>query len=424
VELPADWRSGDQPGMLKGANGYFHAGDLPEMGFYTRAFQVCMRLVQTLGEPAAPLLLPFFNKIDSCQVVPIPYNSPLWARVVIKAPGMPPEKRYFYFETDAAHMTEITGSFKLLLPTSPEDFYAFPSGPLRPADQLFWNTPRQPAAGMPLIETRLAVPAGDSPAKNDQFVRYVPQELWIWRSFPNPALKTDPLVEANKVLARFGFELRQAQTQEAGLYELYQDGNRIRERVTSWKAPILSSSGRNFALSLNSPNGHELLRRGGLEQWEKMGPTGEFHFLGEELLAPYWNSGYSSIDLRKENQLIYRFVTLFGADFGLEGFQVWQNHWLLEVRGFLIQDGAILNNALGYEEIFGWRLLNGRPFYFFRKGPRVGISYDGQVQPVYYDDVAHYLCCGLAVNNPHSTAAMLQFYALREGVWYSVQMGN
>ena len=372
-------------------------------------------------------MLPFSGEIDSCQVVPIPYQNPRWARAVIKAPSLTPEKRYFYFESDGAHMAGIAATFKMLLPTSLDDIIAFPSGPLRPADEAFWNTPRVPAAGLPLTETRLEVPAGESPAKNDQFPGYVPRELWLRRWGPKPTATSDPLVEANQVLARFGFELRQTSTQEAGQYDLYQNGKRIREQIYTWQAPTLSASGRDFALPFFSTSVQEVLRRGGPEQWTKElgGPERDYRFLGEDLMAPFWNWNlYASIDVLKENQLLYRFGTFYGADSGLETFQIWQEHWLLEVRGFLIQDGVILNDQLGYEEIFDWQLFNGKPFYFFRKGPRVGISYDGQVQPVYYDDVAHYLCCGTAGENPYNNGTMLSFFAQRDGVWYFVQMGK
>jgi hypothetical protein len=65
----------------------------------------------------------------------------------------------------------------------------------------------------------------------------------------------------------------------------------------------------------------------------------------------------------------------------VKGLWSWDGeHWLLEVDGFLIQDGEVLNERLGYEDIFGWQLLNEKPFYYFRKGPRVGISYDESVR--------------------------------------------
>jgi hypothetical protein len=425
VALPSDWRPGSQLGTASGPDGYFKAGDLPEMAFYSRAYQVCMRIAQTLGEPATVRLLPYFDKVDSCEIVPAQTGQPTWARAVIKAPNQPPEKRYFSIETDAGHGAAIINSVQMLLPTSKDDFIAYPSGPLRPADQAFWNTPRQLASGLTLTETRLEARTGDSPAKNDQFAAYVPYELWMTGWGPKPTATPDPLLAANQVLSRFGFELRPESPAGREPYGLYQNGKRIREQVDFSDAPMLSASGQDFALFISTPNGHEVLRRGGLEQWEKFyGPEVGYRFLGESLLSPFWNSQASILEVRQENQAIYQFATVYGVSSGLESFQTWQNHWLMEVRAFVIQDGVILNDTLGYEEMYGWQLFNGKPFYFFRKGPRVGISYDGQVQPVYYDEVAHYLCCSFAGDNPYSNGALIHFFALREGAWYYVQMGR
>ncbi len=76
-----------------------------------------------------------------------------------------------------------------------------------------------------------------------------------------------------------------------------------------------------------------------------------------------------------------------GAIGNVENFQCWQDHWVIDLRGFLIQDGQILNQVYDYEEIFGWHLVKGEPFFFFRKGPRFGVRYDDQVLPVYYEDI-------------------------------------
>jgi len=59
----------------------------------------------------------------------------------------------------------------------------------------------------------------------------------------------------------------------------------------------------------------------------------------------------------------------------------------MEMDGQVEVDGRSLNQELGYDEIFGWRLLEGKPFYFLRKDNRIGISYDGQAFPYQYDEV-------------------------------------
>jgi len=73
--------------------------------------------------------------------------------------------------------------------------------------------------------------------------------------------------------------------------------------------------------------------------------------------------------------------------------------------------------------MFDWRLLDEKPFYFFRKGPRLGISYDGIILPVWFDDVYYYGCCGYAALNPYSTQYMVGFFALRDNFWRQVELG-
>ena len=83
----------------------------------------------------------------------------------------------------------------------------------------------------------------------------------------------------------------------------------------------------------------------------------------------------------------------------------------------------LLNESGGYDELFGWRLLNGQPFFFFRRGEWVGISYAGQVLPLAYEDVYHGGCCGYGLYNPWGNEQWVGFFALREGQWYHVMVG-
>ena len=102
----------------------------------------------------------------------------------------------------------------------------------------------------------------------------------------------------------------------------------------------------------------------------------------------------------------------------------WEGQWVLEVLpGQVIVAGESLNARLGYDEIFEWRLLAGRPFFFFSSADGVGLSYDGQVLPYRYDEVPHYLCCEPALANPGHNESMVWFHGLRDGVWYYVELG-
>ena len=102
----------------------------------------------------------------------------------------------------------------------------------------------------------------------------------------------------------------------------------------------------------------------------------------------------------------------------------WEGQWVLEVLpGKVLVEGESLNERLGYAEIFEWRLLAGRPFFFFSSQDGVGLSYDGQVLPYRYDEVPHYLCCEPALANPGHNESMVWFHGLRDGVWYYVEAG-
>src|SRR5512133_1863486 len=79
--------------------------------------------------------------------------------------------------------------------------------------------------------------------------------------------------------------------------------------------------------------------------------------------------------------------------------------------------------APGEDEVFGWRLIKGEPFYFFRRSDTTGVSYSGQILPHKYDDVIHYRCCEPAAFNVQGNEDMVWFHALRGGTYYYVEMG-
>ena len=97
---------------------------------------------------------------------------------------------------------------------------------------------------------------------------------------------------------------------------------------------------------------------------------------------------------------------------------------MLEVDGTVLIDGLNLNEENGYDEVFGWRLIDGDPFYFFRKGKTIGVSYAGQTLPYSYDEVIHYQCCEPAAFNVGGNDTMVWFHALRGETYYYVEMGR
>ncbi len=115
----------------------------------------------------------------------------------------------------------------------------------------------------------------------------------------------------------------------------------------------------------------------------------------------------------------------------LRGLWVYDGHWVLETVditldraiGQLTRDGELLNASLGYSDVFGFQLMHGQPFYFFRRDAGLGFSYDGHEVLAAYDEIPHYGCCSEAQVNAHQAQDMVAFFARRNQTWYYVEVG-
>ena len=141
----------------------------------------------------------------------------------------------------------------------------------------------------------------------------------------------------------------------------------------------------------------------------------------DELLWLKVNEDWNRVQVRKSNQdVVYSFSVYTEPLYSTTKFTTWNKHWIWAARDFLIQDGEILNEKLGFQEIFNWRLIENKPAFLFRKDGRLGFSYDGKIIPLEYQNIARYMCCGYAINNPSIGDDSAHFFAEREGVWYYV----
>ncbi len=187
----------------------------------------------------------------------------------------------------------------------------------------------------------------------------------------------------------------------------------------------VNESGDDFALLLEDLKGDHLLRRAGLEDWG----ASVNHFAppvlaGDDLVTVDRAPTSERYSVRRAGKTVYTFNEQGPhVDIPVKGLWSWNGHWVLEVDGQVMVDGKSLNQELGYDEIFNWRLLQGQPFYFFKKGNRIGVSYAGQALPQQYEEVIHYRCCEPAAFNPGNNEWMVWFHALRDGTWHYVEMG-
>lgn len=162
----------------------------------------------------------------------------------------------------------------------------------------------------------------------------------------------------------------------------------------------------------------------------------------ETYTATHTQSAKGVVDILLGDKKIYTIQVGDGGPIhSLRGLWTYNQHWILEVAtittiynemtnesvsvatGQIIEDGELLNKRYSCQEMFGFQLMGGKPFYFFKTGDKISISYDGQVTSLEYDFVPHYNCCSGAELNPRSTRNMVSFFAQRNGTWYYVEIG-
>ena len=435
LTLPAGWQPDEEQGLFRSPGGVLRVGYMPEMAFMNSANRVCERLANTPVGPARKIDLSPLPSADACTLTPLPEMSTDRVTLVVANPAGEPEQRYIFLESDQANLTEISASLELLNTPAVQEAFPYPTGAMRPHDDVFWTgTVNQPDE-LTLEEHAVVEASLDSPT-HFEFLERIPSDVFEKRAEWREGSTERRLMSNNALLEPFGYSLEGVQGGEVELYALYHGGERLQgERLQEelvqdeismfWPASV-SASGEDFALVVEIlNNGYRLVRQERIEEWDISAslfipPV----FFGDELLHVVWDYERGQVQVMQGEEQVYAFAALFLVDMPVKGLWSWEGHWLLEVDGFLIQDGVILNEGLVYEEIFGWQLLNGKPFYYFRKGPRVGVSYDGSRLPVYYDEVIHYRCCEPAMFNNGGNEDIAWFYGLRDGTWYYVEIGR
>ena len=139
------------------------------------------------------------------------------------------------------------------------------------------------------------------------------------------------------------------------------------------------------------------------------------------------------VTLERNGKEIYRIETGMASPVtALRGLWTYDGHWELEtayvsrdaVAGRLTRDGVVLNDALGYSDVFNFQLLGGRPFYFFVRRGKVGYSFDGREAMLAFDEIPHYGCCSAAELNPLQALDMVAFFARKGSTWYYIEIGS
>ena len=170
---------------------------------------------------------------------------------------------------------------------------------------------------------------------------------------------------------------------------------------------------------------------------ERGGPLMASRGPGQKLTAALLTSPDNPPD--QVVQLLEGENTIFSVEAGLpspalplQSLWTFDDHWVLEIlfaeeeiwQGRIYQDGDLLNETQAYQEAFGFQLLSGKPFYFYRNSAGLGYAYSGIETALPYDEILHYGCCSAASLNPIHAENMVAFYALAGADWFYVELGD
>lgn len=427
VYIPADWQEGETPGFYSGPDGFVEIRCLPELGFMEGIFGVYAWLANIVEQPENTNI----SLAGSMETTTETGEKIL--QVVFKNPAAEYEQRFVLIKAYEAHIGRIEGSFRWLRPEGQPTALDFHQMAPRPEDVSFWDSAGLLPQGLTMHEFEVV---GDP--QTDRYLYFkrahIPLEARIVEDELRErydSSRTEGPGDA-EILAAFGYEL--SEDPETNREHLYRDGKLILENVRSVDGVTVfpAASGESLVFVVDAVSGDD-------ESREHLSYIVKDHTIIEReyrYYDPYWfpplmKDGellwvrFSGTHVRVENirgEIVFDFSTVVGSSIPLRFFKSWGNHWLLGVDNFIIQDGEILNEKYGYEAAFNWTVVNGKPLYFFRKGNRMGVSYDGEILPLYYHAIPYGYCCGLTVNNPQVWGDSVRFFGQRDGVWHIVMM--
>ena len=241
----------------------------------------------------------------------------------------------------------------------------------------------------------------------------------------------DNINETNRKIARFGYWIDRESTPGLGMsrYKLLHGNNIIVSNIKDVGDASVNERGDDFVLLLRvdyENTQYLIVHNNRIEriedQWSYANPP---FFWGNRLLTFSTDSTSSGslISVKEDGNTI--FTTPYNNNYccTIESFRSYNGHWILGVQNRYYIDGKSVNTKLGYDEIFYWHLLRGRPFFYFMKDGHYGLSYDGQELPYKYDAIAHHMCCDPGMYNARYNGNMVWFHALRDGITYYVELG-
>ncbi len=238
------------------------------------------------------------------------------------------------------------------------------------------------------------------------------------------------VADINDAIQAWGFSLKPLEQPAPGsatASQLLKDGKKVAE-FSFIRGLSRSADGRRAVFVAEGPQaGDALFQDGKLQDWDTwatdyVSPI----FVGNTLYSldkvPTNAAGTEDYSIRKEGQEapVYTFKADLITSSPIHGFFSMGDSWVVECSDHVVIAGKDLGAANGYAKVFNYRLLAGKPFYFFQKGDKVEMSFDGQTLSRQYDLVLHNNCCESGIANPSTSEIAVRFFAQRDGQWYYV----
>ena len=436
ILFPADMKPTDKPATFSRMGYFFETGYLPELGYMSNVMNICAWVAnielapEQSGVDWSPMMYPEFESQPRCSVSSHPYEGQTIRYEVFEIPAADPQHRFVYIKTNWGPYEVVQGQapftrFAWLKPILPRQEATLPT--LSQEELSEWEKIAPLLQGASVTE--YALPPGSDPRHQDNLFEGLPEEALTWRKNLSklPVPTQTPTVEEQ--LKPLGYELIR---KESGWKRLLRDHKILFENVirVSQVYTFSTDSGpiHTFVVNTAGTGGNYensfLVQNDAVYQWE-------YNVQDPYYLAPIlqqnevlWVKAAKAgghVQVIKSNQeVVSSFAVYTEPLYAVNRFTSWNGHWVLGARDFLLEDGEFVNKKLGFEEIFSWGLIADKPIYLFRKGARIGVSYDGKILPLNYQDVARYMCCSPAMNNPSIDPDSLRFFAQRDGLWYYV----
>jgi hypothetical protein len=447
---PDGWRA-ESASRYRGPDGFFELAWRPHTASTFDSQTTLCTLEANRGRPADYGAYPFVGNwwgenipSGGCAIFPSedqPAETVGQAVLFLRLPTALKSETMLVLRADKQHLGALASTLRF---AGHSEGTATPSSGVydSPACHLPFQAPATApdSVSSPLTLTEYAIASIDCQPYNqfDGFQAATPREAMAALHMWQEAGRISDLVEANTALAPLGYRL-QATNPPYRHYDLYQGETAAITDVTHFGSVTVNRAGDDFALWLNDSDRGEraamFVRRASVEThaWtETFSQPFDTAYVGNDLVALAYDQTRttsdrppSQINVMRNGAVIYTLaIPPFTPGGGpVRGLTAWGDHWVLEADNVVVIDGEILNDKLGYDEVFNWQLLGGKPFYFFRQGQSVGLSYDGQTLPYRYADVIHgFLCCDPAVYNIQSSSTGVWFYAQRDGGWFLVEI--